>query len=30
MHMDFEYDDALRWKVISANLDTKVEELRPR
>jgi hypothetical protein len=25
MKMDFEYDDALRWKVTPANLATKVE-----
>ncbi len=30
MHADFDYDDADRWSVTPANLEQRVEELRPR
>jgi hypothetical protein len=30
MHADFDYGDGEKWKVTPANLQTRVEELRPR
>jgi len=30
IRIDFEYDDAARWDVTPANLNARVEELRPR